>query len=1110
MESFFFCCSQPFLPSPRVMSVNFAPSFRIFFKSLLMSKMTVKLVPLLLLVLQSLLKCADGQQVFVPTSLYNAEASNVLLHPSQMALIQLGGIDGSSGSELSTAMMLDLDSLFAVPVALEPLPTTISGPSFAATDVKTNSIVACSAAGVNTSNPDRQCYRMVNPGPKAPWVACSSLVPSSLYPASMTIAGGYLFLLAAGVGSYGVIASDFSGSWRTSSITFAASATGVIQPLGTIRREELLMTCGDLNCFAVDVVGNSLKPATTSFPSVASGSQRSGQLSALGSVIMTTDYSTGPNDVTFLPIPTSTTYGMGMAVVSTFNAGQQACATLSALSVYFFCGTQVSAVVPMTIFSITPSVMIVPQGLPFVIQCLPSSPTFCSSIQSVVLSADPQCIQHIGTATPTTVGNSTIVVDTKGAPIGQTLFLCYSFFGCDYGGANDGSAVAGLDCISQQLKCPALTGAGCLPRLTVGSLYWELGLLHSLQVSAALTTAVPSTIRPSTAEPTTARPSTALPTTSHPTTAEPTTARPSTAVPTTLRPSTAVPTTLHPSTAVPSTATPTTAHPSTTHPTTTAEPSTTARPSESPPTTAHPSTAAPPPPTTTSDPTTAKPPTTSAPATTPAPPTPSPETPTPTTEAPSQPEQSAPAISTLTLGLAGGGSLLLIIVCCCCLVRRVRGWGTTDEAGIAQYIQLEKIGEGGQGQVLRMKRKSDGKEVAMKVIVCHGLEERRLALAEFKVLKRLQDHPNVIKLVDFFMNWEVSTSVNPSKAVSRSKKKPHGPLSDSTNSQTHLQDDLLLDEDEDGDDEEGIARKEQQEADLVFADVVRNEPKWCAIVMEYIPQGDLCHFVRRCFPRDMPVPPVLLHKILFQLVNFLSFLHFQNPPIIHRDLKPENILVDTERDRILVTDFGIAKEVVGNYATFNMIGTHFYLAPETMSKIAGGGGSTYHAGAAALSTTTAADASSGNSEQTAALRKEKEDKKFKMLSTKGDMWALGCIIYAVCMKAFVQEEGAIFMATRVREKGFHDEIRANLRGAQCPEDIINLCVRLLQYDPAERPSAGQILREGIFSLSGEGRFADYLPQQLPQTPVGRVASGTRPLSAEQMRSLDITGQPKRR
>jgi serine/threonine-protein kinase len=63
-----------------------------------------------------------------------------------------------------------------------------------------------------------------------------------------------------------------------------------------------------------------------------------------------------------------------------------------------------------------------------------------------------------------------------------------------------------------------------------------------------------------------------------------------------------------------------------------------------------------------------------------------------------------------------------------------------------------------------------------------------------------------------------------------------------------------------------------------------------------------------------PVPLAKLRPWIDQLCDALSYLHAQTPPIVHRDLKPANILLD-EADRVMIIDFGIAKEASPDMAT---------------------------------------------------------------------------------------------------------------------------------------------------------------------------------------------------
>ncbi|KAF7815760.1 integrin-linked protein kinase 1 [Senna tora] len=75
------------------------------------------------------------------------------------------------------------------------------------------------------------------------------------------------------------------------------------------------------------------------------------------------------------------------------------------------------------------------------------------------------------------------------------------------------------------------------------------------------------------------------------------------------------------------------------------------------------------------------------------------------------------------------------------------------------------------------------------------------------------------------------------------------------------------------------------------------------IVTEYLPQGDLCAYLKR----RGALKPITALKFALDIARGMNYLHENKPEaIIHRDLEPSNILRD-DSGHLKVADFGVSK-----------------------------------------------------------------------------------------------------------------------------------------------------------------------------------------------------------
>ncbi|KAG6024511.1 hypothetical protein E4U19_003662 [Claviceps sp. Clav32 group G5] len=229
----------------------------------------------------------------------------------------------------------------------------------------------------------------------------------------------------------------------------------------------------------------------------------------------------------------------------------------------------------------------------------------------------------------------------------------------------------------------------------------------------------------------------------------------------------------------------------------------------------------------------------------------------------------------------------------------------------------------------------------------------------------------------------------------------------------------------------------------------------CAFILQqYCNAGDLHQFVVGGAPReatkeelkaqmrrrsrghaDMPLDPLTarpqlsfeeIYSLFKDITSGVAYLHGAN--YIHRDLKPSNCLLHSEAGKLtcLISDFGeVQAENIVRKST-GSTGTISYCAPEVLRLDASG--------------------------------------QYGNFTTKSDVFSLGMILYFMCFGRLpyqganaIQEELEDIDQLRAEIadwQGFQDERQER---PDLPSKLYKLLKKLLALDPAERPSASEVL-----------------------------------------------------
>merc|ERR1719333_1620293 len=187
--------------------------------------------------------------------------------------------------------------------------------------------------------------------------------------------------------------------------------------------------------------------------------------------------------------------------------------------------------------------------------------------------------------------------------------------------------------------------------------------------------------------------------------------------------------------------------------------------------------------------------------------------------------------------------------------------------------------------------------------------------------------------------------------------------------------------------------------------------------MDFAEGGDLFKVIDKHLRKMQKLSEPKIKRWVTQILLGLKYLHDKH--ILHRDLKSQNIFLSAS-GRVKLGDFGISKvlEATDCFARTS-IGTPYYLAPEICQQ--------------------------------------------RPYSWSADIWAIGCILYELCMlrvpfdaQNFKQLCDRI---TRTRAPGISGSFSASLK---------DMCAAMLSSEARKRPSAADLLQRPI--IQGEIRL----------------------------------------
>lgn len=364
--------------------------------------------------------------------------------------------------------------------------------------------------------------------------------------------------------------------------------------------------------------------------------------------------------------------------------------------------------------------------------------------------------------------------------------------------------------------------------------------------------------------------------------------------------------------------------------------------------------------------------------------------------------------------------------------------GTEEFQGTDRFGILRRIGAGGMGIVYEAYDRESEESVALKVLRNVAAESILRFKQEFRSLAQTV-HPNLVPLYELFSDgnqWFFTMELL-EDAVGFVEYVREGRADESPPGTSDISSDLTIGSSQDsaGKDVGGSVGRDPdtaRESDPVVAHIPAERTRISGVDFARLRDG------------------------LRQLVEGTKWLH--DAGIVHRDLKPENVLVRTD-GRVTLLDFGLVADLKGEES----------ILP-------------------AGSSTSGSDPGYGQSTERRIVGSigymSPEQAAAQPLTPATDWYAVGVILYRA-LTGRLPFEGRASDVLDAKQRIDPPAPSSLFEGV--PEEFDELCMRLMDRDPAKRPDANAILLGiGAAPDSGDAQGAAEATPAIPVLPfVGR-------------------------